>query len=144
MTGPAVLQGYHLVDGVPPLDRYLMLRRDAGLTPVSAEQGAAALPGSWFACHVIHEGSAQIVGVARLLGDGGWYFHVVDLALLPDHQRRGLGDAVLTRLLDQIRSRVPVGAYVTLMADQPGRRLYERHGFVDASPRSIGMAQRLG
>ena len=32
-----------------------------------------------------------MVGMGRLLGAGGWYFHVLDMAVLPDHQRRGLG-----------------------------------------------------
>jgi len=34
--------------------------------------------------------------MGRVIGDGGWYFHIVDMAVLPEHQRRGLGDAVLT------------------------------------------------
>ncbi|GAB3597632.1 GNAT family N-acetyltransferase [Angustibacter peucedani] len=140
-TGP---EGYRVVDGVAPLDRYLALRRDAGLTPVSPPQGEAALPGSWFGCHVVHEATGEVVGMGRVIGDGGWYFHVVDMAVQPDHQRRGLGDAVLSRLLAEIRDHAPSGAYVSLMADAPGRRLYERHGFLDRAPGTVGMAQWLG
>ena len=77
--------------------------------------------------------------MGRVIGDGGWYFHVVDMAVLPDHQRRGLGDLVLSHLLDVIATEAPPGAYVSLMADPPGRRLYERHGFVDSALRSVGM-----
>jgi ribosomal protein S18 acetylase RimI-like enzyme len=82
--------------------------------------------------------------MGRVLGDGGWYFHIVDMAVLPAHQRRGLGDAVLTALLEAIRRKAPAGAYVNLLADPPGRRLYERHGFRDTAPGSIGMARILG
>jgi hypothetical protein len=28
--------------------------------------------------------------MGRVIGDGGWYFHVVDMAVLPEHQRRDL------------------------------------------------------
>jgi GNAT superfamily N-acetyltransferase len=80
--------------------------------------------------------------MGRVIGDGGWCFHVVDMAVLPDHQRRGLGDAVLSWLLDRIRRAAPPGAYVTLMADPPGRRLYARHGFVETAPHSLGMSLR--
>jgi ribosomal protein S18 acetylase RimI-like enzyme len=66
--------------------------------------------------------------MGRLIGDGGWYFHVVDMAVLPEHQRRALGGAVLTYLLEQIRQRAPRDAYVSLLADPPGRRLYARYG----------------
>ncbi len=82
--------------------------------------------------------------MGRLLGDGGWYFHVLDMAVLPDHQRRGLGDTILGALLTKIHDHAPAGAYVSLMADPPGRRLYERHGFAATDPQSIGMAQILG
>ena len=72
--------------------------------------------------------------MGRLLGDGGWYFHVVDMAVLPEHQRRGIGDAMLSALLARIREVAPRGAWVTLLADPPGRRLYERHGFTETAP----------
>ncbi|SEQ81061.1 GNAT family N-acetyltransferase [Microlunatus flavus] len=131
---------YRLVPDVPGVEDYLRLRRDSGLTPKTREQAEAALPGGWAAVHVVHEPSGQTVGMGRLIGDGGWYFHVVDMAVLPDHQRRGLGDRILTHLLDLLRRDVPPGAYVTLMADGPGQRLYARHGFADQAPRTIGMS----
>jgi ribosomal protein S18 acetylase RimI-like enzyme len=77
--------------------------------------------------------------MGRVIGDGGWYFHIADMAVLPEHQRRGLGSAVLDHLLQQIRDRAPNGALVTLLADPPGRSLYARHGFVESSPGSVGM-----
>ena len=83
------------------------------------------------------------MAMGRVIGDGGWYFHVVDMAVLPDHQRRGLGSAVLRYLLEQIRTRAPKGAFVSLLADPPGRPLYARHGFVESAPDSIGMALLL-
>jgi ribosomal protein S18 acetylase RimI-like enzyme len=135
--------GYRLVEGPPAVDDYLALRERSGLTPKSREQAVAALPGSWAACHVVHEASGETVGMGRVLGDGGWYFHVVDMAVLPEHQRRGLGDAVLTWLLERIGAQAPPGAHVNLLADPPGRRLYERHGFAETAPRSVGMELRL-
>jgi GNAT superfamily N-acetyltransferase len=61
------------------------------------------------------------------------------MAVLPEHQRRGLGSAVLRYLLEQIRQRAPRHAYVSLLADPPGRQLYTRHGFVESAPDSLGM-----
>jgi len=131
-------EGYRLLDGPPPVEEYLALRREAGLSPKSRAQAVVALPGSWYACHVLHEPSGLAAGMGRVIGDGGWYFHIVDMAVLPAHQRRGIGDAVLTALLDRIRRAAP-GAYVNLLADPPGRRLYARHGFTETAPQSIGM-----
>jgi len=38
---------YTLLPTAPPLQDYLRLRRDSGLTPVTAEQGAPAIAGAW-------------------------------------------------------------------------------------------------
>ena len=131
--------GYELVDGSPSTQDYLDLRLRSGLSPKRTEQAAEALRGSWAACHVLHEHEGRSVAMGRVIGDGGWYFHVADMAVLPEHQRRGLGGAVLSYLLDRIRARAPRGALVTLLADPPGRALYAKHGFVESAPGSIGM-----
>jgi GNAT superfamily N-acetyltransferase len=135
--------GYELVDGPPSVADYLTLRVRSGLSARTPEQAKAGQHGAWAAVHVIHQASGTVVGMGRILGDGGWYFHVIDMAILPEHQRRGLGDAILSWLLAQVRGRAPVGAVVNLIADPPGRRLYERHGFVATAPRSEAMTLRL-
>ena len=61
------------------------------------------------------------------------------MATLPEHQGRGLGRRVLADLLAQIDEAAPAEPYVTLMADAPGRRLYEPLGFVETAPKSQGM-----
>lgn len=136
--------GYALRPEVPTPTDYLHLRRDSGLTPRTLEQAVLALPGSWTACHVLDVASGLPVGMGRLISDGGWYFHVVDMAVLPAHQRKGMGTWVLAWLLDQIRAAAPPDASVSLMADPPGRRLYAQHGFTEKRDLSIGMAMWLG
>ena len=135
-----VTDGYALVPTPPSVADYVRLRVEAGLTPRTTEQAQVALPGSWAACHVVGLVTAETVAMGRVIGDGGWYFHVVDMAVLPAHQRRGLGDLVLTHLLSAVRAGAPPDPYISLMADPPGRRLYERHGFRPTAPGSIGMA----
>jgi ribosomal protein S18 acetylase RimI-like enzyme len=130
--------GYRLIEGPPAVDEYLALRLKTGLSPKSLPQGEAATRGSWAAVHAIAPDKA-VVGMGRVIGDGGWYFHIVDMAVLPEHQRRGIGDAVLSWLIEQIDTRAPENPHITLLADEPGRRLYERHGFVPTAPGSIGM-----
>ena len=129
---------YTLVSGPPPLADYLRLRRDSGLTPKNADQGAGAIAGSWSACHVL-DPDGRPVAMGRTIGDGGWYFHIADIATDPAHQRRGIGRAVVAWLVADIRSRAPRGAYVTLVGDPPGQRLYRSLGFDDVAP-SLGMA----
>jgi GNAT superfamily N-acetyltransferase len=63
------------------------------------------------------------------------------MAVHPDHQRKGLGDVILKALLQHIHRESPADGkpYITLLADEPGRRLYYKNGFVDAAPGQLGM-----
>lgn len=87
----------------------------------------AAVSSAWDVCSVMAVGTSTFI----------------DMTVFPDHQRRGLGDAVLSALRECVRGHGPAGAYVNLLADRPGRRLCERHGFRDTATGSIGMARRL-
>jgi ribosomal protein S18 acetylase RimI-like enzyme len=126
-----------LVRTHPILADYLHLRAASGLTPRSAAEGEGALLGSW--CWSVVQRDGQTIAMGRVIGDGAWYFHIADIATLPEHQGRGLGRRVLADLLAQIAEAAPEEPYVTLMADAPGRRLYESMGFVETAPKSLGM-----
>ena len=130
---------YDLTLSPPPLADYLRLRADSGLSPVTEAQGEPALVNSWAWVHVRHRASGEVVAMGRVIGDGGWYFHIADMATLPGHQKKGLGQAVLEALLEKIREEAPPRPYVTLMADEPGRPLYTKLGFVETAPHSLGM-----
>lgn len=134
-----IATGYRIVDGPPGVADYRALRERSGLSPKRADQAERAVVGGWAACHVVHEETGATVGMGRVIGDGGWYFHIVDMAVLPEHQGNGLGSAVLGRLVETIKADAPPDAYITLLADPPGRRLYARHGFVETAPDSVGM-----
>jgi GNAT superfamily N-acetyltransferase len=76
--------------------------------------------------------------MGRVIGDGGWYFHIADMAVLPDHQRKGLGDHILGALLDKIYREAPPKPYINLIADPPGKKLYARHGFTETATTGRG------
>jgi ribosomal protein S18 acetylase RimI-like enzyme len=55
-------------------------------------------------------------------------WHVHQIQILPAHQGRGIGEAVLNALLaDAARAHVPVS--LSVLHGNPARRLYERLGF---------------
>ena len=70
-------------------EKYVRLRFDVGLSERSVEAARIAFPISQF-CVCIRNEQEQI-GVGRIIGNGGCNFEIVDIALHPDHQRRGLG-----------------------------------------------------
>jgi GNAT superfamily N-acetyltransferase len=140
---PAVGDRYEVRDGLPSVETYLALRAAAGLSGKQAAQARVALRGTWGGCLAV-SGGGEVVGMGRIVGDGGWYFQIVDMAVLPGHQRRGIGGRLLARLLELIDESAPPDAYVGLFADPPGQRLYEQHGFAPSAPASIGMVRAAG
>jgi ribosomal protein S18 acetylase RimI-like enzyme len=137
---PHAPDGYQLCEVAPSLDEYLHLRTISGLSVKTADQARGALAHSWAFCHVRDTRTDSAVAMGRTLGDGGWYFHIADMATDPAHQRRGLGKLVLEWLLAQIDARAPADPYISLMADGPGQPLYRKLGFVATS--SLGMVLR--
>jgi GNAT superfamily N-acetyltransferase len=93
--------------GTPQLD-------DAGLQ--------AALDRTW---NVVAREGGEIVGIGRLLEDGALYASIWDMVVVPQAQRRGIGGAILERLLERAAERT----LVALVATAAGRGLYERFGF---------------
>ena len=80
---PKTSPGYRLVDGPPTVANYLSLRLKAGLSPKTEAQAIPGLRGGWYSVQVIHEETGATVGMGRVISDGGWYFHVIDIAVLP-------------------------------------------------------------
>jgi ribosomal protein S18 acetylase RimI-like enzyme len=133
--------GYRLTAVVPGADDYRRLRTSAGLSPKSEEGAALGLPNTFFGISVEKEG--RIVGMGRIIGDGGLFFQLTDIAVEPEHQGRGLGKAIVGELVQHLKRTAPVGAYVSLIADGEAHRLYAKFGFRPTAPASIGMAMYL-
>ena len=129
-----------LTPRVPTPDEYLTLRAAAGLSPFSRAAAELALPNTIFA--VVIEEAGRAIGMGRLISDGGCFFQIVDIAVDPAFQGRGLGKRIMAGLMAHVAT-LPKGAYVSLIADTPADRLYAQFGFVATAPRSLGMAYRV-
>ncbi len=112
----------------------------AGLSPRSEEIVRVALPNTLFAVVIEDRGSA--VGMGRVVGDGGTVFQVADIAVLPEHQGRGLGKQILDAIDAWLRQTARPGAFVNLFADRGVAPLYARYGFRPARSRRAGNVLR--
>ena len=125
---------------IPPVEDYLRLRRNAGLTPRSVAAAEAGLPHTVAGVVVTHQGRA--IGMGRANGNSLFY-QIVDIAVEPDHQGKGVGKMIMTCLMRELRRIAPAEAYVSLIADGRANELYAQFGFEATAPASIGMAQWL-
>lgn len=72
--------------------------------------------------------------MGRIVGDGAINFDIVDVAVDPAHQGKGLGRLVMEKLVAWLDANAFDGAYVTLVADVP--ELYAKFGFESVRPES--------
>ncbi|KUJ69256.1 hypothetical protein ACZ90_13005 [Streptomyces albus subsp. albus] len=140
--GDGISVGYDVRPGVPDIETYRRLRGATGLGAKSVEGAAVGLPNTWFGVTVRH--GAETIGMGRIIGDGGCFFQIVDICVLPEHQARGLGKQIMERLTDELERRAPAGAYVSLIADGDARHLYAKFGFAETAPASVGMYRLFG
>lgn len=123
----------------PAVEDYLALRQEAGLSPMSAEGAAVGLPRSCFAV-TLYKGDL-VAGMGRVIGDGGCFFQITDIAVKPSCQGRGLGKLIMHEIRSFLDT-VPQAAYISLIADGEASKLYEQYGFVPVMPESQGMFLR--
>jgi len=133
---------YELRNEVPSVENYIEIRLAAGLSRKSPEAATVGLRNGLFS--VVVYSANHPVGIGRVIGDGGCFFEIVDIAVRPEHQKKGLGDMIMKALMAWVRANAPSTAYVSLMADHGTPKFYERYGFEPSlPPKKSGMALRI-
>ena len=127
---------YEIVRAAPAVEDYVRIRREAGLGLKSTAAAAKGLPNSLFSVTVVYQGRA--VGMGRVIGDGGCFFEVVDIAVVPEHRGKGLGRKIMREIMSFIEANAPPGAYVSLITDKPA--FYRKFGFEPTSPQDEAMS----
>lgn len=106
---------YQLIERLPSIEEYRTLCTAVGWQDVmNFEAAVGSLARSLYGVVVVHEG--QTVGMGRLVGDGCIYFYVQDIAVLPEHQGRGVGRMVMEGLMSYVRANAPKQAFVGLFS----------------------------
>lgn len=133
---------YVLKEEIPSVDDYINIRLHAGLSRKSEEAATIGLRNSLFGGVVYYE--EKPIGIGRVIGDGGCFFEITDMAVLPEHQKQGIGTMIMQALVNYLHHNAPSTAYVSLMADHGTPTFYEKFGFTRSEmPKSSGMYLRI-
>lgn len=134
-TPPAALaaQGYAVSNDLTGLDwsELSELYRLAPLGEKPPDRLAVVFGNSMFRCLVRAEG--KLVGAGRALADGLDAAYLADIAVHPDHQGRGLGQAIVRDLIEQCHGH----RKIILYANPGAEPFYRRLGFL---PMTTAMA----
>lgn len=128
---------YIIVNEVPSANIYCELRKKSGLSEKSIESVKLSLPNTIYGVSIMKDKTT--VGMGRIIGDGYCFLQIVDIAVLPEHQKKGLGKLIMNYLMEFIKKNTNNDCYISLIADGSAKYLYEKFGFMTTYPKSIGM-----
>lgn len=124
---------------VPSPQEYCEMRVKAGLSPKSLKAAEIGLPNSLYGVSIRDD--EVLIAMGRVVGDGACNFEIVDVAVDPSYQGRGLGRKVMEYIDGYLSSAALEGSYVSMIADEPV--FYEKLGYRLVAPKSQGMTKKF-
>jgi GNAT superfamily N-acetyltransferase len=131
------MDGIQLIETFPGVEDYCRLREAAGMSPRTRAAAARGLPNTLYGVRLVCDG--EVIGMGRIIGDGGCFYTVVDIAVSPQHQGKGQGRRIMEALDAWLRANAESSAFVTLVADGAARHLYAKYGFAETAPAAVNM-----
>ena len=111
------------------VEDYNYLRRSVGWPELEKKQALTGINNSAFLVSAIV--NDQIVGVSRVVSDGGYIAIIVDVIVLPEYQGNGIGKRMMQMVMEFITSNLEEGqfVFVNLMAAKDRETFYSQYGF---------------
>lgn len=139
------MQGITIFYEPPTPEEFVALRAIAGMrerTIASAEKG---IKNSLFWVTLRKHG--DLIGMGRVIGDGGTVAQITDVAVHPEYQGRGYGKCILDAIQKYILEEIPDDAFVCLFSEKEITPFYHSRGFEFSQENWPGMywpcAQRV-
>ena len=131
---------YSVIERTPTVSEYNEVRQAAGLRWKDEAVVRHGLRNTLYAVCVVHDN--RVVGIGRVIGDGGLFYDIVDIAVVAEHQKKGVGKMIMAGLMSYIDIHAKPGSLVCLMANKGVAPFYEKYGFKAREPDMPGMIIR--
>jgi GNAT superfamily N-acetyltransferase len=128
---------FNLIKRLPTVAELKYFHTAVGWDNVADAAVETALRNSLFGCVVTFKG--QTIGCGRIIGDGGMYFYIQDIIVLPEYQGRGIGRLIMAAVMDYVAGIARPGAFIGLMAALDKADFYRKLGFTERPPGRPGM-----
>ncbi len=136
------MMNVHITEEFPQNQEYMDLKAAAGLPEVEISAIATALNRSVLSL-LARDDNDRLIGMGRVVGDGAFYFQLVDIMVAASHLDQGVEEMIVSELLSRLEKIAPSGAEVTVITDVPGIKLYQHAGFKLLYPDRYGMARSV-
>lgn len=126
-----------IVERAPTVEEYQALRRCVGWPEVAPGLIETGLRNALYGVCALDGGA--LVGCGRVVGDGGIYFYLQDVIVVPSHQGQGVGRRITQALMDYIALQAGENSFVGLMAAEGVAPFYRSFSFVERPDSRPGM-----
>jgi predicted GNAT family N-acyltransferase len=130
-----------LQDRIPTAEEYERMREAVGWRIHSLDDARRGLPGTLFAVCAFADG--ELVGIARVIGDGALVFYIQDVIVRPAFQHSGIGRRMMDRVMAWIHEHASRNSVVGLMAAKGVEAFYEAYGFAVRPNESLGAGMTI-
>ena len=133
--------GVKIIRRKPTKPEHLALCRAVGWERyTNFDVTAKAIKAALFGVVAVHSG--KTIGTGLVLGDGAMFFYIKDVMVLPEHQKEGIGTAIMDELMAWLDVHAPKKALIGLFTGQNLKEYYARFGFKGPEDYLYGMALR--
>ncbi|MFA0814482.1 MAG: GNAT family N-acetyltransferase [Anaerofustis sp.] len=110
---------------------FISMREAVGWCGLSERQAEAGIRNAAYVIGV-RNADGKLVGMARLIGDGGYVAYIADVIVLPEYQGHGIGKTMVQTILGYIRENMREGESVMacLLAAKEKEPFYEKLNFL--------------
>ena len=116
------------IENILTVDEYLILVDKMGEDETTREQAELTISNQVLSITAIKD--EEQIGIARLLGDKAIFWFITDVWVLPEYQGKGIGRALVERLIDHVRKKAPKGYHALFLMSAKGKEgFYEKLGF---------------
>jgi GNAT superfamily N-acetyltransferase len=112
---------------LPTPAEYNLLRKAVGWGEYTEDVITRSLPNTIY-CLCAYEAD-RIIGMARIIGDGGMVYYIQDVIVLPEYQRQGIGTQMMDKIMAYIHEHASNNTIIGLMSAVGKEQFYEKYGF---------------
>lgn len=135
---------YTIERRLPAARQWMELRASVGWATFEEDAAEKSLAATPFCVCAFEKG--ELIGMARVLGDGIICFYVGNVMVRPDRQHKGVGTALMTEVMKYLDESAAKGAIASLLSIEGAEEFYTRFGFEKrpGGGYGCGMSRRQG
>ncbi len=131
------IQGIDVIYAPPTAEEFVALRAAAGMRERKVASAEKGISNSLF--WITLRSNGKLIGMGRVVGDGGTVVQITDIAVDPEEQGKGYGTFIFDRIQQYILAEIPDDAFVCLFAETKIAPFYRAKGFEFSQEKWPGM-----